>query len=77
MLLPPGEPFRELVGGSASHDENLLKQQRIVNICSPIRVIWRKSAACHHFSGQLEPASLKSCNPGDMRSNEQSGTSYR
>jgi hypothetical protein len=68
MLLPPGDAFRELVGGSTPGDKNLLKQHRITIICSVKMIAWRESVVGRRFIGLLEPALSQSRNSDDMRS---------
>lgn len=49
MLLPPGEPFRELVGGSAPGGENRPKQRRIENIRGGRGLVAGVSWLAHEF----------------------------
>ncbi|RLA33113.1 MAG: hypothetical protein DRR11_06465 [Gammaproteobacteria bacterium] len=68
MLLPRGEPFRELVGGSASRVENPSNHRQIVNISPVNRHPLPDLHTCSRFAGNIDPERSQSRESVDMRS---------
>ena len=68
MLLPSGEPFRELVGGSAPGVDNSAIHRRITNISLHDEPLSQDFYGPRGYIRDIDPASLRRRNSGNMRS---------